>query len=203
MEVVVITPVPPFVCGVLDQPGPFTRPATRGGGAAPAQGGVPRRYPWFTATTGPAATLWPSTPLPTPTLLRGLSPRGQEGFSSFVCVTLLDVLPSLPRRSHRPVFCQNFPPTVLPSPFFERLDLRGQSITRLAQRLIPAARRVASWPKAKFVRRHRTLLHACSGASPQLRGSGSCHVRALTSWVTPPFWTRRRNRRTQDPSHGS
>src|SRR5262249_15282724 len=87
--------------------------------SSPALGGVPPHYRRVIARTRPAATLWPSAPLPTPTFVRGLSPRAQEGFASFgtnpTCV-----LSPLPRRGRRPDQPE-FPRSVLPSPGPERL----------------------------------------------------------------------------------
>jgi len=83
---------------------------------------VPPRYRRFFAPTGPAATLWPSAPLPAPTLLRGISPRGQQGFTSS-STTLRCVLPSLPRRN-RPRPASVPPRPVLPSPVLEGLGFR-------------------------------------------------------------------------------
>jgi hypothetical protein len=90
--------------------------------SSPAHGEVPPRYQKFSTTTDPAATLWPSALLPTPTFLRGLSPRGQEGFASSG-TTLPCVLSPLPRRA-RPRSRPTFPRPVLPSPRSERLGTR-------------------------------------------------------------------------------
>ena len=61
------------------------------------------------------------SPLPTPTLLQGLSPRDQEGLSSSDS-SLPDVPPPVPRRS--PLRFSQFPQRVLPSPDHEWLGLR-------------------------------------------------------------------------------
>jgi hypothetical protein len=53
--------------------------------------------------------------LPAPTLLRGVSPRDQEGFTSSNA-TLRCVLPSLPRRNRLRLSASVLPPPMPPSP---------------------------------------------------------------------------------------
>lgn len=83
----------------VNQPGPFATSRACLPQRSPALGGVPPHYQRFFTHTDPAATLWPSTLLPTSTFLQGLSPRGQEGFTSS-STTPPYVPPSLPRRVH-------------------------------------------------------------------------------------------------------
>lgn len=118
------------------------------------------------------------SPLPTPTLLRSLSPRDQEGLSSSNA-SLPDVLPPLPRRSllrSHPVF----PQQVLPSPVVEGLGFRFVVFTGLARRSIPAARQVAFRPLVGFVRRHR------AGVAPLRVSSASCFW-LLSCWGFHPL----------------
>src|SRR5713101_606751 len=114
MEVVVISSVPLLVRGTSTSRVPLHAGA-RTPVAAPLLANVAPHYRRFFAPTDPAATLRPSAPLPTPTLLRGLSPRGREGFTSFDA-TLRCVLPSLPRRNPSRLSASVLPRPVLPSP---------------------------------------------------------------------------------------
>src|ERR1019366_4488268 len=122
IEVFVISSVPLLVRGTSTSRAPLHAGA-RTPVAAPLQASVAPRYRRFFAPTDPAATLRPSAPLPTPTLLRGLSPRDREGFTSFD-PTLRCVLPSLPRRNRPRLSASVLPRPMLPSPFHERLGFR-------------------------------------------------------------------------------
>ena len=94
--------------------------------------------------------------LPTPTLLRGLSPRDQEGLHLF------RYNPSLRAAVITP------PELATVSnlfPWFEcclRLYTGGSAsglvLTGLARRSIPAARSVAPWSNTRFVRGHHVVL---------------------------------------------
>ena len=80
-EVIVISSVPLLVRGTSTSRVPLHAGA-RTPVAAAQLASVPPRYQRFFTPTDPAATLWPSATLPSPTLLRSISPRGQEGFTS-------------------------------------------------------------------------------------------------------------------------
>src|ERR1019366_3454123 len=125
IEVFVISSVPLLVRGTSTSRAPLHAGA-RTPVAAPLQASVAPRYRRFFAPTDPAATLRPSAPLPTPTLLRGLSPRHREGFPSFD-PPLRCVLPSLPRRNRPRLSASVLPRPMLPSPFHERLGFRPWS----------------------------------------------------------------------------
>ena len=107
----------------LDQPGPLARRDSLSRSPLLSKASVAPHYQRFFAPTDPAATLRPSAPLPTPTLLRGLSPRDREGFTSFNA-TLRCVLPSLPRRNPSRLSASVLPRPVLPSPVLEWLGFR-------------------------------------------------------------------------------
>jgi len=105
---------------------------------------------------------------PAPTLLRDVSPRGQEGFTSS-SATLRCVLPSSPRRNR----------------------------TRLSASVLPdvrCLRPTASLPglSAGFVRRYRAVLSSFQRVSSASRLPGRYRVEIFTRWVAPPlFWSRR------------
>ena len=148
--------MPPFVRGTSTSRAPSQLRGLAFPLRSPAHDRVPPSYRRFLTTTGPAATLWPSALLPAPTLLRRISLRDQEGFASsdatLPCVP--SPLPRWVRPRCRPVFRGQYclrPVEIGSAPRFWKL-------TRLAQRSIPTARKVAPWPFAKFVRRHRPRL---------------------------------------------
>ena len=126
---------------------PLARRGSHPGRRSSKRASVPPRYRRFFTPTDPAATLWPSTPLPAPTLLRGLSPRGQQGFTS--------------SNANFAACCRPYPAGIgcgcQPAFFRRRCCLHhgssgsasGPTLTRLAQRSMPAARSVAPRPEGR------------------------------------------------------
>jgi hypothetical protein len=153
----------------LDRPGPLARRGSLPGRRSSCRRASRR----ITSGSSLRPTQRPPSglrsPLPAPTLLRRLSPRGQEGFTSSNA-TLRCVLPSLPRRNQLRLSASVLPPPMLPSPLLEWLGFRtllhGACSTFDAcgpQRRFPALQPSLSGGTTPCFRH--------SNASPQLHGS--------------------------------
>jgi len=186
--------VPPFVRGTSTSWAPSQPRGLAFPLGSPAPGRVPPRYRRFLTTTGPAVTLWPSALSPAPTLLRRLSLRDQEGFARFRCNPSLRAVATTPLGPA--AVSASLPRSVLPSPRFHRLGTQRSLLSRLAQRSLPTARKVAPWPYAKFVRRLRPRL------SPAKRLLSFVSLALLTAGLSPTglhrlLVTRKRTTKTE------
>ena len=118
-----------------------------------------------------------------------ISLRDQEGFTSSI-TSLLCVLPSLPRRCRVTSSAVVSPITSAVFAITREARPSGLCFTRLAQRSMPAARRVAPGPMLRFVERLRALLSSVR-VFPATWFPAPCHGGTCTRWAVMGFWSRR------------